>query len=147
MSMSNVELFRLVIEREFNKGDLSVADEICAEKFSEHEYLAPTDVPGPPPPWTMKQSAALAAMHRSFEEYDLDTESLRGFRNPVYMAIGSLSNVAWERMVERLSGTLPCLEMTVYEGRHHLDASHTAEPERFARAGQQTNYGERGQGA
>ncbi|CAN5671357.1 MAG: ester cyclase [Actinomycetota bacterium] len=45
--MSNVELFRRVIERGFNEGDLSVADEVCAEKFSEHEYLAPTDIPGP----------------------------------------------------------------------------------------------------
>ena len=44
---NNVELFRLVIERGFNNGDLSVADEVCAEQFTEHEYLAPTDLPGP----------------------------------------------------------------------------------------------------
>ncbi len=44
---NNVELFRQVIERGFNQGDLSVADEVCADKFSEHEYLAPTDLPGP----------------------------------------------------------------------------------------------------
>lgn len=43
----NVALFRRVIERGFNQGDLSVADEVCAEVFSEHEYLAPTDLPGP----------------------------------------------------------------------------------------------------
>lgn len=43
----NVELFRRVIERGFNQGDLSVADEICAERFSEHQYLAPTGLPGP----------------------------------------------------------------------------------------------------
>lgn len=44
---ANVELFRRVIERGFNQGDLSVADEVCAQEFSEHEYLAPTDLPGP----------------------------------------------------------------------------------------------------
>jgi ketosteroid isomerase-like protein len=44
---SNVELFRAVIERGLNQGDLSVADEVCAEQFAEHEYLAPTDLPGP----------------------------------------------------------------------------------------------------
>jgi predicted ester cyclase len=43
----NSELFRLVIERGFNQGDLSIADEVCAQQFIEHEYLAPTDLPGP----------------------------------------------------------------------------------------------------
>jgi len=43
----NAELFRFVIERGFNQGDLSVADEVHAEEFSEHEYLAPTGLPGP----------------------------------------------------------------------------------------------------
>ena len=43
----NIELFRLLIERGFNQGDLSVADEICAQELAEHEYLAPTDIPGP----------------------------------------------------------------------------------------------------
>ena len=43
-----VELFRTIIERGFNQGDLSVADEVCStEQFTEHEYLAPTDLPGP----------------------------------------------------------------------------------------------------
>ena len=45
--MKNVELFRSIIDRGFCKGDLSVADEICASKLSEHEYLAETGVPGP----------------------------------------------------------------------------------------------------
>jgi hypothetical protein len=40
-----VELFRTVIERGFNQGDLSVADEVCStEQFTEHEYLAPTNL-------------------------------------------------------------------------------------------------------
>ncbi len=43
----NVEVFRQVIERGFNQGDLSVADEVCADDFAEHEYLAPSDLPGP----------------------------------------------------------------------------------------------------
>ena len=45
--MSNLELFRAIIERGFNQGDLSVADEVCADELAEHEYLARTDVPGP----------------------------------------------------------------------------------------------------
>jgi hypothetical protein len=45
--MENAALFRMTIERGFNQGDVSVADEVCAAKLIEHEYLAPTDLPGP----------------------------------------------------------------------------------------------------
>ncbi len=82
----------------------------------------------------LKQPAALGALHRSFGSHDLDLGSLRGFRKPVYVAVGSLSNPAWERMAERLDAALPNVEVEVYEGRHHLDTPHAAEPERFARA-------------
>ena len=44
---TNVRLFNAIIDRGFSQGDLSVADEVCAAKLSEHEYLAKTDVPGP----------------------------------------------------------------------------------------------------
>jgi len=45
--MSNLEIFRAIIERGFNQGDLSVADDVCADDLAEHEYLALTGVPGP----------------------------------------------------------------------------------------------------
>ena len=44
---TNVRLFDAIIKRGFNQGDLSVADDVCAAKLSEHEFLAKTDVPGP----------------------------------------------------------------------------------------------------
>jgi ketosteroid isomerase-like protein len=48
MAMStNLERFKAIIERGFSQGDLTVADEVCAEKLIEHEYLSKTDVPGP----------------------------------------------------------------------------------------------------
>jgi len=43
----NIRLFKEIIERGFNRGDLSVADEVCSERLVEHEYLSKTDVPGP----------------------------------------------------------------------------------------------------
>lgn len=94
----------------------------------------PPPPPGPPPPWMAKWPDALKAMHWSFKACDLDMESLRSYRNPVYFALGSLSNPAWERMAERLGDALPNIEVEVYEDRHHLDAPHVAEPERFAQA-------------
>ncbi len=43
----NRELFLSIIERGFNQGDLSVADEVCSDRLVEHEYLAPEGGPGP----------------------------------------------------------------------------------------------------
>lgn len=45
--MDNAQLFRTIIERGFNLGDLTVADEVCAARLSEHEYLSPTHLSGP----------------------------------------------------------------------------------------------------
>lgn len=89
---------------------------------------------GPPPPWMMRMPIALSAMDESFKTYDFDPEGLGEYRGPVYFARGALSNPVWERIAERLGGMLPNVEVEVYEGRHHLDAPHAAEPERFARA-------------
>jgi ketosteroid isomerase-like protein len=44
---TNLELFKAIVERGFSQGDLTVADELCAERLIEHEYLAKTDLPGP----------------------------------------------------------------------------------------------------
>src|SRR4051794_24800581 len=44
---TNLERFRAIVERGFSGGDLSVADEVCADKLIEHEYLSRTDLPGP----------------------------------------------------------------------------------------------------
>ena len=38
---SLVDLFRQIVEHGFNRGDLSIADEICSDALIEHEYLAP----------------------------------------------------------------------------------------------------------
>jgi ketosteroid isomerase-like protein len=48
MAMSaNLERFKAIVDRGFSQGDLTVADEVCAEKLVEHEYLSKTDVAGP----------------------------------------------------------------------------------------------------
>ncbi len=48
MAMStNLERFKSIVERGFSRGDLTVAEEVCAEKLIEHQYLARLDMPGP----------------------------------------------------------------------------------------------------
>ena len=44
---TNLERFKAIVERGFSPGDLTLADEVCAEKLIEHEYLSKTDIPGP----------------------------------------------------------------------------------------------------
>jgi predicted ester cyclase len=43
---SNIDLFRSIIDRGFNSGDLTVADEVCSPTLIEHEYLAKAELPG-----------------------------------------------------------------------------------------------------
>ncbi|APG14474.1 ketosteroid isomerase-like protein [Bradyrhizobium elkanii] len=45
--LTNLARFNAIIERGFSQGDLTDADEICAENLVEREYLSPTDIPGP----------------------------------------------------------------------------------------------------
>ncbi|MDF0546765.1 alpha/beta fold hydrolase, partial [Sphingobium sp. H39-3-25] len=48
--------------------------------------------PDPPPPWMAKRPAGIRAFLRTFKTYDLDRASLAAFRQPVFFALGGLSN-------------------------------------------------------
>ena len=47
MAQSNLAIFKSIIDRGFSRGDLSVADEVCAARLLEHQYLTNADLPGP----------------------------------------------------------------------------------------------------
>ena len=66
----NMDLFRAIIERGFNQGDLSVADEICAPNVIEHEYLAAAHLPAPEILKSQIQEArtALTNFHLTIED-------------------------------------------------------------------------------
>jgi pimeloyl-ACP methyl ester carboxylesterase len=99
-----------------------------------HGVQAPSPPPGPPPPWMARRVAGGAAMYRAYDDYNLDRERLRHFRQPVYLALGTLSPPIFERNAKLLSGLFPNIQLEMYEGRQHLDPPHRAEPERVARA-------------
>ena len=44
---TNLERFKAIVERGFSRGDLTVADEVCADGLIGHQYLARIDLPGP----------------------------------------------------------------------------------------------------
>jgi hypothetical protein len=81
-----------------------------------------------------KRPAGLEALVRAFKTYPLNRERFRQFRPPVYLALGSLSCLFYEREAKTLASLFPNLRVEVYEARSHLDPPHRAEPERFARA-------------
>ena len=116
-----VELFRLVIERGFNTGDLSVADEICAQHFIEHQYLSPTGLSGPE---ILKQQ--ILAARREVSGLTLTVED-----------VATHGDKVWARMVAR--GTDPgsgnAIAMNVMDVCRFSDGlmvEHWGIPDRFA---------------
>jgi pimeloyl-ACP methyl ester carboxylesterase len=96
--------------------------------------LPPTPRPGDPPSWMAKRPAGMKVLARALWSAEIGFDQLRRFRNPAYLAIGSLSNAIEERKAETLARLFPGLEVEMYEGRHHFDPPQRAEPERFAAA-------------
>ncbi len=67
-------------------------------------------------------------------DYRIDLSRLRAFARPVHVTYGSLSHPRWEAMAARLLALFPDCTVERYEGLHHLNSSHMAEPERVAAA-------------
>lgn len=88
----------------------------------------------PPPPWMATRPAGLEALAKAFRAYNLAPKRFRHFQKPVYLAVGGLSHPAEKRKAERLGSLFPDMRLEVYEGCHHLDPPHRAEPQRFALA-------------
>ena len=91
--------------------------------------------PGPPPPWMASRPAGLKAMMHAFRTDELDLDALRSFYQPVYFALGGLSNPDYyQRMADRLATVFPDFTVEIYTDRHHFDPPHRAEPARVAAA-------------
>ncbi|HEX8972421.1 alpha/beta hydrolase [Oryzihumus sp.] len=95
--------------------------------------LGPPPGGQPPPPWMAKRPAGIRAFLRTFATYDLDREALTRFTQPVYFALGSLSNPDdYGEVADRLGTVFPDFQLEVFEGRHHFDPPHRVEPQRLA---------------
>lgn len=89
--------------------------------------------PGPPPPWMARRPTGLSAFIGALDRASLDVDALRGFRQPVYFALGGRSNPDYyRRMADRLAGIFPDFTVETFLDRHHFDPPHRAEPERLA---------------
>jgi pimeloyl-ACP methyl ester carboxylesterase len=94
----------------------------------------PTPTAPPPGPETAKRPQGLVAFEGALHEHELEASALNRFTGPVYFSYGALSSPRWEQMSARASSRWPTCRVERYEGLHHLNTSHQAEPGRVAAA-------------
>ena len=93
---------------------------------------APPD--GPPPPWMKKRPAGIRAFVGAVASHHVDPAAYRAFHAPVYYSYGSRSHPRWTAMKDRLADVFENFTVERYDGLHHLNTSHQAEPDRVAAA-------------
>jgi pimeloyl-ACP methyl ester carboxylesterase len=76
--------------------------------------------------------AGIAALLGAFARAEVDVERLKAFERPVLYTRGSLSAPRYARSAQRLAAVFPDYREVVFEGVHHLNTSHQAEPARVA---------------
>lgn len=102
-----------------------------------HAQLAP-GIPlppppaGPPPPWMAKRPRGIGAFASAVRAHRVPLDRYHAYPGPVLYTHGSLSNARWERMRERLGQAFMHYRAECFEGLHHLNTSHQAEPARVA---------------
>lgn len=112
------------------------SEEQRIQRFVRQFVRPGVELPPPPPPSDdpemAKRPAGVAAGIAALDAYRVDEDELRRYPGPSYVGYGTLSNERWEAMAERLSYVLADCTVVGYEGRHHADAPHQAEPQRLA---------------
>ena len=94
----------------------------------------PAPTPPAPGPESAKRPQGLLAFEAALSKHELNVSALRRFSGPVYFSVGSLSSLRWEQMSARVSSWFPRCRVDRYDGLHHLNTSHQAEPARVAHA-------------
>jgi pimeloyl-ACP methyl ester carboxylesterase len=93
----------------------------------------PPPPPGPKPPWMSSRPAGIAAFIEAFGSGELNLDALREFEQPVYFALGALSNPDYYgEIAKRLSTVFSDFTLEVFQDRHHFDPPHRVEPGRVA---------------
>lgn len=115
-----------------------VPEDQFMQRFVQQLVRPGVELPASPPPSDnpemAKRPAGVAAAIPAVYAYRVDEDDLRRYPGPAYFAYGTLSNELWEAMAERIPHVLGDCTVERYEGRHHLDAPHVAEPRRLAAA-------------
>jgi pimeloyl-ACP methyl ester carboxylesterase len=88
---------------------------------------------GPSPPWMAKRPAGIDAFLEALENHERLETQYRAVRVPILFTWGSLTHPRWNTMRQRLEKLFPDFTAHRFDGLHHLNTSHQAEPERVAR--------------
>lgn len=86
----------------------------------------------PPPPWMASRPAGIDAFVPALERHERLDDRYSMFRAPVLFTWGSLSHPRWDRMRSRLATMFSDFTAERFNGLHHLNTSHQAEPDRVA---------------
>jgi len=89
---------------------------------------------GAPPPWMKQRPAGIRAFIAAAESHHVEPAAYRAFRPPVYYSYGTRSHPRWAAMKDRLADLFESFTAERYDGLHHLNTSHQAEPDRVAAA-------------
>jgi pimeloyl-ACP methyl ester carboxylesterase len=96
------------------------------------DVVLPAPPSGNPPPWMAKRPAGIRAFVGALRQYRVEPATYASFSAPIYFSRGSRTHARWEAMQTRLAGLFPDFTGEVFEGLHHLNTSHQAEPDRVA---------------
>jgi pimeloyl-ACP methyl ester carboxylesterase len=94
------------------------------------------DLPDPPketPPWMSKRPAGMRVFASALRRHTVSPAHMAAFDRPVLFTFGSLTHPRWIRMRDRLERVFPTFSSEKFDGLHHLNTSHQAEPDRTAR--------------
>jgi pimeloyl-ACP methyl ester carboxylesterase len=97
------------------------------------DVILPAPPAGNPPAWMAKRPAGIRAFVGALRRHRVRPAEYAGFGSPVYFSRGSRTHPRWEAMQTRLAGLFPDFTGEVFEGLHHLNTSHQADPDRVAR--------------
>jgi pimeloyl-ACP methyl ester carboxylesterase len=87
---------------------------------------------GPPPAWMALRPGGIDAFLAALERHERLADRYASFRSPVLYTWGSLTHPRWEMIKERLAKLFTDFSAQRFEGLHHLNTSHQAEPDRVA---------------
>lgn len=93
---------------------------------------APARPEGPSPPWMATRLAGIRAFTRAIAGHRVDPSRYEAFSAPVLYTHGSLSHPRWTVMRDRLARRFPDFSSELFDGLHHLNTSHQADPVRTA---------------
>ncbi len=86
----------------------------------------------PTPSWMAKRPAGIRAFASAVQRCNVSSDRYRSFSRPVLFTHGSESHPRWRAMCGRLAAWFPDFRSELFDGLHHLNTSHQAEPARTA---------------